>query len=259
MLLYALAVLGRACRIWCSLAWGCLSGLGRAELGMTASRKRVSYVIPPSAARVPRLKLPALPITRLGQSAPLLIPDDDAPDDPPDSEHGPSRHPRHRLPVASLTLDSCTILEGRHAPEGILYSGGRDGLVLSWDLGLPMKKRALENGRSPFKRGTWEVMTGWADELEDEDADGSDRATSDGDVLGDVPLSAHLRRRHMLSELNIVPYEQRWETDLSSFHPGTVSRFPVYSLHTSNAHCSEKFVSSMRPNSRRLGERPHPM
>ena len=224
---------------------------------MTSTRKRVSYVIPPTAAPVPRLRLPPLPVARLGRSAPLLIPDDDSPDDP--SEHGPPRHPRHRLPVASLTLDTCTILEGRHAPEGILYSGGRDGLVLSWDLGLPMKKRALENGRSPFKRGTWEVMTGWADELEDEDADGSDRAISDGDVIGDVPLSAHVRRKHMLSELHTVPYEQQWETDLPSFHPGTVSRFLVRSLHTSDAHYSEKFVSSMRSNSRRLGERPHPV
>lgn len=192
---------------------------------MTASRKRVSYVIPPPTAPVPRLRLPPHPVTRMGRSAPLLIRDDDGPDEVLDLEQDAGRHPRHRLGVASLALDTCTILEGREVPEGILYSGGRDGQLMSWDLGLPMKKRALE---SPFRRGRWEVMTGWEDELEDEDDDGNERVTSDGDVIGDVPMSsAKIRRRHMLSQLSILPYEQQWETDLHSYKPGAVGLFPV--------------------------------
>ena len=42
-------------------------------------------------------------------------------------------HPRHRLGVASLALDTSTQLVGRAAFEGILYSDGKDGLVMSWD------------------------------------------------------------------------------------------------------------------------------
>ncbi|KAK2467551.1 hypothetical protein APHAL10511_000406 [Amanita phalloides] len=195
---------------------------------MIHSRKRVSYFIPPPATPVPRLRLPQHPTTHLGRSAPLLIRADESAEELGDAQfdiHDGVRHPRHRLGVASLALDTCTVLEGRQAPEGILYSGGRDGLLMSWDLGLPMKKKAIVNGQATFVRGRWEVITGWADEPEDEDTDGHERTTSDGDVIGDVPLSAAIRRRHMLKELNVVPYERQWETDLAWFKPGTPSSF----------------------------------
>lgn len=56
------------------------------------------------------------------------------------------RHPRHVLPVSSLALDTTTVIGGPHSdgvrPQGILYTGGRDGLVGAWELGLEMQPRA---------------------------------------------------------------------------------------------------------------------
>ena len=49
-----------------------------------------------------------------------------------------------------MVIDTSTILESSSAspsksslkrPAGILYSGGRDGLVAAWELGLPFRKR----------------------------------------------------------------------------------------------------------------------
>lgn len=135
-----------------------------------STKRRVSYVIPPSVDPVPRLQLPSFGASRLGSAGPLLIPADG---DSPDDFHR-SRHPRHRLGITALALDSSTGLTGRSAPEGILYSAGvffhfsnqicserstrcigRDGLVLSWDLQLPLKKRTpKEKERS----GKWEKV-----------------------------------------------------------------------------------------------------
>lgn len=73
-------------------------------------------------------------------------------------------HPQHSLAVSSLAIDTTTCIassaspqeddlddaaesrrsieHGRDAiPQGILYTGGRDGLVGAWELGLPMRKK----------------------------------------------------------------------------------------------------------------------
>ena len=84
-----------------------------------------------------------------------------------------STHPQHSLAVSSLAIDTTTCLagsdeadsddddeenpdlhhdgQGIHAarsrepvPPGILYTGGRDGLVGAWELGLPMRKRSAQ-------------------------------------------------------------------------------------------------------------------
>ena len=238
---------------------------------MTGSRKRVSYLLPPPSYPVPKLKLPpgreAAPngLASLGRVAPLLVVDESHAEDG-DGERKVN-HPKHRLGVACLALDTSTVLEGRGSPEGILYSGGRDGIVMAWDLGLAMKKRSVrrrranemenrghrdhERGHEPgldddgeeqrrdeeddddgraqgetrFIRNRWECITGWADELEfsdDEvDSNGGNAAgaitrsgsTSDGDVLGDVSISATVRRKHILQSLNTTPYERQWELD----------------------------------------------
>ena len=126
-----------------------------------SAKRRISYVIPPPTEPIPRLQLPSFGASRSGSAGPLLIPAHvNSPDDYPKW----SRHPRHRLGVNALALDYSTQLVGRSAPEGILYSGGRDGLVLSWDLQLPMKKRSQ---RENERKHSWEVMTGWADDALD--------------------------------------------------------------------------------------------
>lgn len=176
---------------------------------MAPAKRRVSYIIPPPNEAVPRLELPPLNAVRLGLVRPLLLLSKHQP--PPDLEQAArSRHPRHRLGVAALALDTSTQLSGRSAPEGILYSGGRDGLVLSWDLGLPMRRRTPPD--TPTRRGRWEALTGWADDAIDEEGEEMDeRPTSDGDVLGEVTASA--ARRRAPNGIRELPYEEQWEMD----------------------------------------------
>jgi len=185
---------------------------------MAQARRRVSYIIPPPSEPPPRLQLPPYGVSRLGATGPLLTTYHG-----PDEGHAPEdslkepKHPCHRLGVASLALDCSTQLIGRKSPEGILYSGGRDGLIMSWELGIPMAKKKFSPENS--KRGRWEQLTGWADDsIEEEDEDG---VVSDGDVLGEVVMSTEKRRRAAsLAAEN--PPERRWETDLTAFQPHTV-------------------------------------
>ncbi|KAJ3802993.1 hypothetical protein GGU11DRAFT_849688, partial [Lentinula aff. detonsa] len=181
------------------------------------AKRRISYVIPPPTEPVPRLELPSFGASRLGSAGPLLIPaNDNSPDDYPKW----SRHPRHRLGVNALALDYSTQLVGRSAPEGILYSGGRDGLVLSWDLQLPMKKRIPKDHE---RKSSWEAMTGWADDgMDSEEEDFP--ITSSGDILGTVVGTVD-RRKKATKNGSPLPYEHQWETNLDVFRPGQPSSF----------------------------------
>lgn len=186
---------------------------------MSQSRRRVSYVLPPpNDSRIPHLQFPPYGSSRVGCVGPQLIPLDNDTFQPP-SPRKPSSYPRHRLGVSSLALDTSTILSGRTSPEGILYSGGRDGLVISYDLATPMRPRQvrLDDGlRMPG--GRWEIMTGWGDLIIDEEAEDDELPVSDGDVLGDVVGG----RKRSLSRSKVIPFEQRWETDVEAFRPGQV-------------------------------------
>ena len=183
---------------------------------MVQRRRRVSYIIPSPSESIPRLQLPPHGISRLGATGPLLTPF--AGQSGSDSKG--LNHPRHRLGVASLALDSSTQLVGRAAPEGILYSGGRDGLVMLWELGLPTRRRKVKAGQS--MRGRWETMTGWGDDVLDEDLEDGDERVNDGDVLGDVTDNLQRRRQRARSKAGEIPFELEWELDLSTFRPGTV-------------------------------------
>ena len=172
--------------------------------------RRVSYVIPAPTHPLPRLSLPSLDIPRNGQTGPLLIPLQD-PTTPVQGHKSPPTsplpsatarsaaraHPQHRLGVASLALDTSTQLAGRPGPEGILYSGGRDGLVIAWELGISMKKRTTRYGKGSDSRTRWDVLTGWGDDDQDEDDESEDQSP--------------------------IPYEHRWETDLNVFQAGKAS------------------------------------
>jgi WD repeat-containing protein 48 len=175
----------------------------------------VSYIIPSPSESIPRLQLPPHGISRLGATGPHLTPF--AGQSGSDSK-GLINNPRHRLGVASLALDTSTQLIGRAAPGGILYSGGRDGLVMSWDLGLPTKRRKVKAGG----QGRWETMTGWGDDVLDDDLEDGDERVNDGDVLGDVTDNFQRRRQRARSKAGEIPFEFEWEIDLSTFRPGTV-------------------------------------
>ncbi len=72
-------------------------------------------------------------------------------------------HPRHCLGVSALALDTSTILSGSSSPQGIVYTGGRDGLVASWELGIPHKRRSRarwtgSGGSKKTQRVRWERL-----------------------------------------------------------------------------------------------------
>lgn len=181
-------------------------------------------MIPFPTGHVPRLRLPPHGMQRLGAVGPLLLPYDLQPISP-HIEETPAwaRHPRHRLGISSLAVDCSTQLAGQSAPSGILYSGGRDGLIIAWDLGLPTKRRRSKPSAAKGKRNDhWEYLTGWADDaIEEEEED--ERIGTDGDVLGEV--TSALKRQRNASVSGEIPIEQQWEVDSASFKAGTHSEF----------------------------------
>lgn len=159
--------------------------------------------------------LPPLGLARHGSPRPLLFPSHHQPEAPPKP-----CEPRHRLGVTSLALDTTTQLEGFAAPQGILYTGSRDGQVMSWDLGLTLRPR-----RSPSLRrnraARWETLTGMAD-ADDETEEEEQR---DGDILGDVKESGGRRRKSSFRD--DIPYEHQWELDPETPSSSAVSKAPI--------------------------------
>ena len=164
--------------------------LGKAAL-------RVSYVIPEPTHHPSRLQLPRLGVDRHGSTTPLLIPAQN------DGTGGlaapltvaitPNRHPRHRLGVNSLALDTSTQLSGRATPEGILYSGGRDGMIIAHELGIPHRKRAHMAAADPHR---WERIVGFHNHHNEEET-------------GPVGIEE-------------IPYINAWEMDTNRFELGHV-------------------------------------
>ncbi|KZT30117.1 WD40 repeat-like protein [Neolentinus lepideus HHB14362 ss-1] len=191
-------------------------------------RRRVSYVIPPPAGPVPRLQLPNHGISQHGTTGPALIPAQPTAVDTDTRSSKRPQHPRHRLGVVALALDTSTQLVGRSTPEGILYTGGRDGLVISWELGVPMKKRARKYGvtRDEQRSSTarWEMLTGWADDIIEEEEEGEE-VIRDGDVLGDVKESGAWRRKRPRGRDDEIPYEEQWEMDTDAVESGKSTQF----------------------------------
>lgn len=192
----------------------CLRNYTWTSISMPPPKRRVSYVVPPPTDYVPRLKLPPLAYPRHGSPRPLLFPAHHQPQVPPSC----TQH-RHRLGVASLALDSTTQLQGHPSPQGILYTGSRDGQVISWDLGLPLRPR-----RDPSSRRScvtrWESLTGMADDSLPEETEEGERR--DGDVLGDVKESGGRKRRSTIHD--DIPYELQWELDPETPNLNTVRR-----------------------------------
>lgn len=131
-----------------------------------ATRKRVSYSLVTPTTTVPALGLPPPQHDQIGRAAPTyrVFP---APRQAATTISEAPKHPTHCLGVTALALDTTTILHGQKAPRGILYTGGRDGLVASWEQGVPMK-RAERSTDEEYVR--WERI-GVVDEEEGEEED----------------------------------------------------------------------------------------
>lgn len=204
---------------------------------MVVASRRVSYILPSPNETPPLLLLPPLGHSRQGQTSPSLIrkeanglgalsknpfvsnttnPDGTSTPTSTGNRDQP-QHPRHCLGVTSLVLDTSTILQNSQSPGGILYSGGRDGLVASWELNVPHKKRKggrYESGHGRGSKVRWERIGDgaelWDEEDEAEFGEDEDGNSSEDDSQGWVGLEhdgAEKRRRKE------VPYEDRWEVD----------------------------------------------
>jgi len=228
--------------------------------------RRISYVLPAPDAPLPLLSLPALTEPRLGRTSPLLL--QRSAGQPTKSSRrnisslkdstlnsDGSSHPRHSLGVAAIALDTSTQLAGQSTPQGILYTGGRDGLVAGWELGLPMTKRRRprwnETSR-PGERVKWERLElgesgvsstgGWGDENEDGDVDeidsdldqedeSYDGNSSDGhadqtlfdDSGGNQKVSSG---RGTSSRRRELEYTERWQLDKDALESRPVNRLP---------------------------------
>ena len=224
-------------------------------------RRRVSYVLPAQTGPVPDLALPAAGLAtgagRLGDPRPLLLRrSDQQPLDPPSlmlpprsPTAGPSRiQPQHCLAVSSLALDLSTIVvqadtDGdSRRPRGILYSGGRDGLVCAHDLALPMRPRSrrARGGRAEQRRrhSARRTRYGMSDDEDDssmgeEDEDEDEKDSED--EAADMAVDAQIAQRASSSSPSLsgplspppprtrpdlrLPYEQRWEVDTATLGP----------------------------------------
>ncbi|KAI0294110.1 hypothetical protein B0F90DRAFT_1758645 [Multifurca ochricompacta] len=111
-------------------------------------------------------------------------------------------------------------------PEGILYTGGRDGLVIAWDLNIPMKRRTFKTDSPHRSSSHWELITGWSDDVIDETLDEDKDQRSDGDILGDVKGSAKRRRPSSATvSSGSTPFEHQWVPDADALRPGRPSTF----------------------------------
>ncbi|PWN49847.1 WD40 repeat-like protein [Violaceomyces palustris] len=125
-----------------------------------ATTKRVSYVLPPCPQPPRYFALPPLGVERQGRTGPIVLPkvlspphahrvpsSASTPTETPSSyaPTPPPGHPQHTLAVSSLAIDPSTCISSHghndSKPQGILYTGGRDGLVGAWELGLNMRRR----------------------------------------------------------------------------------------------------------------------
>lgn len=213
--------------------------------------RKVSYVLPPPSSLPPTLSLPPAGISRRGQTGPLYSLRAPPPSDSSLSNGSSSKigrfaqeqggHPRHRLAVQALALDLSTALssgssgknrEGETDPGGILYTGGRDGLVCAWELDLPTKRRKRRYGRSSVEEEPYDSESSGSDE---EVLQRSRRETSDPldlDDLGTRTVSVSSRRKLRadavggrrnnsrdarrgvkVEEQEPIPLEEKWEVD----------------------------------------------
>lgn len=133
--------------------WTAAGGNGIISDYTPPSIQRVSYALsnvdyPPQYFKLPSYA-ETIELSRnpLEAASVKLIPSDQQ---VPVQRNGPTYskdHPRHTLPISSLAIDSLTPLQNEtqdHSPAGILYMGGRDGMISSWELDLPMRSSASQ-------------------------------------------------------------------------------------------------------------------
>lgn len=117
------------------------------------SIRRVSYSLPlsTSTSSSNQSQLPILQIPSPGQARhpsrnfdprPLIIPVKSN-HHSNHSQSSISDHlPRHSLGINAFAIDFSTQIQDKDGPQGILYTGSKDGLVAAWELSIPTKLRS---------------------------------------------------------------------------------------------------------------------
>lgn len=117
------------------------------------SIRRVSYSLPlsTSTSSSNQSQLPILQIPSPGQARhpsrnfdprPLIIPVKSN-HHSNHSQFSISDHlPRHSLGINAFAIDFSTQIQDKDGPQGILYTGSKDGLVAAWELSIPTKLRS---------------------------------------------------------------------------------------------------------------------
>ncbi|CDZ97690.1 Conserved WD40 repeat-containing protein [Phaffia rhodozyma] len=171
--------------------------------------RRISYVIPPPHSLPPYLSLPSPTHPRNGSPHPILLPLSEPGISAslssssffPSSTSETVSHPQHHLGISALALDTSTQLSGKDTPEGILYTGGRDGLVASWELGANMGRKRSDGGNEENIR--WNEVVDdddWEDDEEDEV-----KYSSTAENLEEADEDTRWKR---------MPWEDRWEAQV---------------------------------------------
>ncbi|KAK4054919.1 hypothetical protein OIV83_000843 [Microbotryomycetes sp. JL201] len=211
--------------------------------------RRVTYVLPPPAAPPPVLSLPPSELRSIGRTAPsFIVRQGTLPKWHLDrfQREQDTAHPRHRLNVQALALDLSTAVHDTEqrghdaeidhahedAPAGLLYTAGRDGLLCSYELGLPTKRRKRRYGSAAADSD--DLMT--TDDLANGPGDMSDAESDISTSLNHLNLdglpkhprksfgvSSGVRPRKVSDTLcdPDIPLEQRWEVDSVALESGT--------------------------------------
>jgi hypothetical protein len=143
-------------------------------------RRKVLYTLPLPSDPPPLLALPEPNVPRNCSPNPLLL-RHPQPERQSHNARPYDSHPQHALSVTSLALDLATVVlpsfsskdDHEPQPRGLLYSGGRDGLVISWDLGLGLKKRERRygSGEEELDKKKRRVSSVWSLDLDEQTLD----------------------------------------------------------------------------------------
>ena len=195
-------------------------------------KKRVTYVLPYPTTDPPALALPSIEQSskRRLDPRPLLLPSSSALPTSTVNRSPEDQHPRHCLGISALALDLSTAVaphdysassEKQINPAGILYSAGRDGLIASWELGLPTRKRKRAIGSTAAARRARALRYVDLGIDADLDSDYDSNGSSAGSSSDELPnTSASPRGARAGAHVNGhgspivgIPYEDRYEVD----------------------------------------------
>lgn len=136
-----------------------------------------------------------------------------------------------------------------------MYTGGRDGLVAGWEVGIKLKRRSKprwSRSSSRSKRVDWERLedgAAWDEEAVyegedtdvDSDGEGSSRSSSEEgeeavNLMGENERWSKVERPYRHRRREVIPFEDRWEVDKDALIDNPVSGGGIHNSITSWGH-----------------------